>query len=233
MSFYGLSELKFTAPYFSAMDCILKGEEAIYCSSEITSGWNLFKAMQKHDVTSQEALIMKRGKSWFETNIVRINSAAADNFAKSVRDQQSGHTPVITPAPLNISEWGQPEYLAFWEELIRTRVSSIRFNPNWEYSNGCTFEFAVAVDKDIPILSSQGIPIPASVAIAAVKDAVTKIKGWNTEFDTAKLEANLERIRFSSEGPLSRKRPAGSIKIPLERTTDLATRGKGKNGNTR
>jgi hypothetical protein len=194
MSFYRLSELNFTAPYFSAIDCVLNTKEAIYCSSEITSGWNLFNAMRSHKVNSTEALKSKLTDAWYQKNIVGVNSELANDFARIVRDAQRDHTPVITPAPLMVPDWNQPEYLAFWEEIIRTRVKAVRFNNNWEYSNGCTFEIAVALDANVATLDLQGAPISASAVITRMRNAIQKIKGLDRDFDTSKLERNMERV---------------------------------------
>lgn len=211
MSFYKLSELVFTRPYFSAMDCLLNEQEAIYCSSEITSGWNLFNAMQTHHVKSPEALKAKLGAAWFEKNIVERNTKSADEFAKSVRGTLTDNTPVVTPGPLRIPFWDQPEYLAFWEELIRTRVMKVHFNDNWEFSNGCTFEFAVALEADKDAIDSHGATLSASAAVAKVTNAIEKIKKLDQEFDTKKLERNLERIRSSTvRERLSLQIPSGS-----------------------
>ena len=47
MSLHNLSNPKF-APYFTAMDCVLSGEEAVY--GELTSGPRAFNEMRKHGV---------------------------------------------------------------------------------------------------------------------------------------------------------------------------------------
>jgi hypothetical protein len=214
MSFYSLSELKFTAPYFSAIDCIRNDEKAIYCSSEITSGWNLYNKMRSHNVKSPGALKAKLGEAWYQENILKVNSQSANHFAKLVRDSQTDNTPVITPAPLKVPDWDQPEYLSFWEELIRTRVKAVRFNSNWEYSNGCVFEFAAARVANIDTLDSRGATLAVSAAIACVKNAIEKIKELDKDFDTTTLERNLERLHSAAAMPLPPKMPPTRIRIP-------------------
>lgn len=215
MSFYSLSELMFTAPYFSAIDCVLNETKAIYCSSEITSGWNLYSNMRSHKVKSPGALKAKLGEAWYQENIRGVNSQSANEFAKSVCDEQVDNTPVIAPAPLKIPEWGQPEYLSFWEEIIRTRVKAVRFNKNWEYSNGCTFEFAAALGANIDTLDSKGTRLAANAAAAIVSNAIEKIRELDKDFDTKTLERNLERVRSSvSAAPLPPKMPSARSKMP-------------------
>src|ERR1700746_2083113 len=123
MGLYSLSELRFTSPYFSAMDCVLNEDKAIYCSSELTSGLRLYNELRKHNLTSDEELKKQRGDNWNRKNIWELNVQSANSFAPSVRRAHK-ETVVITPAPLKVHDWGQPEYLAFWDELIHTRVKA-------------------------------------------------------------------------------------------------------------
>jgi hypothetical protein len=222
MSFYTLSKLIFTTPYFSAFDCLLNGKQAIYCSSELTSGWNLFAAMHANGVKSRKELEAKLGDDWVRKQVLDVNSKSANDFATRVRDRQTDGTPVITPAPLDVPGWGQPEYLAFWEELLRTRVETVRFNINWEYSNGCTFEFAVASGTGVETLDSNEKALSTPTGIACVRAAIDKIKGMNKDFDTSSLERNLERMRSSAplppkmqpsrtKGPNTRVRKSGTL----------------------
>ena len=97
---------------------------------------------------------------------------------------------MINPAPFKVPGWDQPEYLGFWEELIRTRVKAVRFNKNWEFSSGCTFEFVVAMKAEIPTLDAEGSEISFKTAVTSIEAAISKFNG----FDTKKLQVNLERL---------------------------------------
>jgi len=91
--------------------------------------------------------------------------------------------PVITLAQQldscrKVPGWDQPEYLAFWEELIRTRVKAVRFNKNWEFSSGCTFEFVVAMKSDIPTLDAEGNEINFKTAVTSIEVCDFDIRGF-------------------------------------------------------
>jgi hypothetical protein len=146
--------------------------------------------MRNQKVRSAQELKARLGEDWYQTNIVDVNMKGALEFARSVRLEQADGTPVINPAPLKVPGWDQPEYLAFWEELIRTRVKVVRFNKNWEFSSGCTFEFVVAMKSDIPTLDSEGNEIHFKTAVTSIEYAISKFEG----FDTKKLQINLERL---------------------------------------
>ena len=170
--------------------------KAIYCSSELTSGRRWYDALRQHGAKSNSALKEKLGEADYQLCYQRnmdANKGWAERFAAIVRHGQNDGTDVINPGPLSVPGWGQDEYNALWEQLIRTRVREVRFNRNWQFSNGCTFEFAVAFDAGIPRLDSQGEELDPYAAVALVGKAVA---GFEKEgFDVEKLQRNLERLK--------------------------------------
>jgi hypothetical protein len=99
---------------------------------------------------------------------------------------------MITPAPFTAPGWTQPEYLAFWETLLRTRIKGVWLNRDWQFSNGCTFEFAVAVDAGLPTSDCQGQLLPVEIAKDLIRDAIAVLDADG--FDTSALRLNLERV---------------------------------------
>src|SRR5664280_663146 len=196
MSFYSLSNSKFTRHYreevdmvFSGIDCVMNSEPAIYCSSELTTGLRLYEAFRKYNVKSVLELKEQAGESWVETNVSDVNIKSANEFASSLRHGLIERTSVITPAPFLAPGWSQPEYLAFWETLIRTRVRAVWFNRNWQFSNGCTFEFLVARDAGVSTFDSSGHDLDLRAGIELVETATQQLE--SSGFDTIKLRENL------------------------------------------
>ena len=183
------------------MECLRNGQMAIYCSSELTSGLKLYSVMEGEAVGSLKDLKGKRGDEWCDKNIFNVNKDEANRFAASVREGRKDSVPVITPAPFDVRGWDQAEYLAFWEELIRTRVAAVHFRDKWEYSNGCTFEYAVALDAKIDRFDQQGRRLEADKAISCVRNAIDEIAKMKGNFDTAKLKKHLGWIEASG-GPV-------------------------------
>jgi hypothetical protein len=206
MTFYSPTDSKFPRLYqeevqivFSAIDCVLNGEKAIYCSSELTTGLKLYEAMKNNGVTSRAGLEEKLGKEWVKLNIFAVNEKSANDFAQSVRHALSDKTMVITPAPFSAPGWSQSEYLAFWETLIRTRVKAAWFNRDWQFSNGCTFEFAVAQDAGIPTFTRDGNALDRQMGIAAMRSAIEQLS--KEGFDTSKLRESFERVGVPQLSP--------------------------------
>jgi hypothetical protein len=177
----------------SALDCALNSQKAVYASSELTTGRRISRLMQAHGVADSSALKQKLGKSGYESLLWNPNVAAATAFAQRLRAHLRGKEMVITPAPLLAPGWEQAEYLGFWETLIRTRVKKVYFNEDWQYSNGCTFEFAVAQDAGLPALDATGEPIPLDVGIRLIEAAVAELEADGVE--QKGLRANLTLLR--------------------------------------
>jgi hypothetical protein len=197
--FYNPTDSEFTRHYrdevkmvFSGIDCILHGGEVIYCSSELTSGYTLRKALLEHHLKTAAELKRQMGSDWFAKYIWDRNVKAAVDFAESVRANAPAKTLVITPAPFSAPGWSQHEYLAFWETLLRTRVRSAWFNRNWQYSNGCVFEFAVAKDAGLPTLDDEGKTLDRETGVALIENAIGQLE--EEGFDTKSLGENLARL---------------------------------------
>ena len=176
----------------SAMDCVLNGEQAVYCSNELTSGFTLYEALRRHGLKTEKELRERLGDAWYRENIFNRNAKAAAEFAAVVRANYSDGTVVITPGPFFAPRWIQPEYLYLWQQLLRTRIRSVWFNRNWEYSNGCTFEFAVALDSGVPTFKHDGQALDPVEGIGAVEAAVRQLESEG--FSTARLRENLELL---------------------------------------
>jgi hypothetical protein len=204
MDFYSKSAREFTRDHeeeidmvFSGIDCVLNDEPAIYCSSELTTGARLYAAFREHQVKTRDELKEKLGKPWFSANIFDANVKLGKQFAQCVRNRLTDKTIVITPGPFSAparENWSQREYLFFWERLLRSwRIKSACFNQNWQFSNGCTFEFAVAHDARLPTLDHDGEPLELEEGIQLMESAIDRLE--SDGFDTAELRENLARLQ--------------------------------------
>jgi hypothetical protein len=199
MFFCSLSDSTFTRLYreevamaFSALDCVLHRGRAIYAGSELTSGRRLYNAFREFRVKSVDELKQLKGKDWYGANVWDANVKSAQDFAAQVRQKDGGNTFVVTPARFSAPGWTHLEYLAFWEQLLRTRISATWFKSDWQYSNGCTFEFAVCADASLPTFDHQGNPLSVRQAAELIDAAIRELD--SSGFDTTKLRENLARL---------------------------------------
>jgi len=174
----------------SMADCFTRDEKAIYCSSELTTGIRLYTACLDNKLTDRYALADKLGKEWLRDNVFKVNETEANRFADEVQRKRQ-HT-TISPAALFVPEWGQHDYLGFWDKLIRTRIREVHFNENWQYSNGCTFEYSAARYAGLPTYDKNGLPLTPAEASKMIRQAIDLLttKG----IDTRKLEEHRNQI---------------------------------------
>jgi hypothetical protein len=179
----------------SLLDGALNGERALYGSSELTTGRRLYAMLRQYAVHDLSALREKLGQAELDRLFWQPNLTAAAAFAHVLRDRSGGRELVVTPASFSAPGWGQSEYLAFWETLIRTRFKAVFFNDGWEYSNGCAFEFAVAQSEALPTFDAAGEPLARAAGIERLTTAARELAGGG--FDTAGLRRALTWLGVS------------------------------------
>jgi hypothetical protein len=205
MIFYPPSNSIFTRTYsdetkmaFSALDCILNREKAIYASAELTTGLRVYRALREFHVKTAADLKQLKGAEWYGKHLWDPNVNAAKEFAAHIRAKVGKQHLVVTPAFFSAPGWKQPEYLSFWEELLRTRIHASWFKADWQYSNGCTFEFAVSTDAGLSTHDHHGEPLSVRQATELIRAAIRDLD--SSGFDTATLHENLARLGASAAG---------------------------------
>jgi hypothetical protein len=178
---------------FSALDCVLNGEKGVYASTELTSGRRAQAILREIGASRSSDLATHLDRDGYATRVWNPNAAAAMKFAQDLRHSLGGNQLVITPAPFLAPGWNQPEYLGFWETLIRTRVKSVYFNDDWEYSDGCTFEFSVALDAGLPTFDANREPLSVAEAIERIAAAIGYLR--HDAIDVSALSGSLERVK--------------------------------------
>ncbi|MGB9179064.1 MAG: hypothetical protein WCB68_07420 [Pyrinomonadaceae bacterium] len=178
----------------TAFDCVLPDNSATYCSSDVTTGKQFYKLLKKHGVQSGDGLKAKIGAITYKEiidNLVRENIQRGIAFTENIR--QRGTTNLINPGPLIAPDFEQQHYLYLWEWVIIKKVYETQFNEDWEYSNGCTLEYAISTKKGIPRLDHLGNVLELPHAIQKVERAVTDLQRSGIQADT--LECNLAHLK--------------------------------------
>jgi hypothetical protein len=103
---------------------------------------------------------------------------------------------VIDPTPLEAPDWTQLQFHAFWTRLITDYVGTVVFNEGWEYSTGCCYEFAAAVNAGANVLDDNLSPLPTAAALVLTKQAVERLakQGHRVEGLVAAREAIEEAV---------------------------------------
>jgi len=172
------------ATALSGLDCVLNGEKALYASAELTTGRRLYQLLREHGLGSTAALKAALGEEEYRRRVWEPNLAEALALARSLRQRFPGEL-VVTPAPYLIEGWTQPEYLTLWETVLRTRIKALYLSDDWEYSNGCAFEFSVAVDAGLPTFDAAGRSLPHQDGQARIAAAARNLESEG--FDASAL----------------------------------------------
>ncbi len=179
----------------SAFDCVLPDDAGIYCSSDITTGKKFYyDVLKKYTVRSEGELKEKIGEEEFkkiQTELIQFNVARGVVFAEKLRER--GRVNVVTPGPYFARGFDQQHYLYLWEWFIIKKVYEVCLNDDWEYSNGCTLEYAIAAKKGIPRFDHEGAAIDLQSAIERVEAAVNELRADG--FVIEKLVHNLGLLK--------------------------------------
>lgn len=190
----------------SAFDCVLPDDAGIYCSSDITTGRRFYyEVLKQYECRSDEDLRAKLGEDEFKqvhTKLIQANVARGMEFAEKLRER--GLVNVVTPGPFFAKGFDQQHYLYLWEWFIIKKVYEVRFNYEWEYSNGCTLEYAIAAKKGIPRLDHEGSFLDLEEAIERVEIAVKNLR--KERFVIRKLEQTLGLLKAIQQSQLSASR---------------------------
>src|ERR1700678_3988607 len=130
------------------------------------------------------------GSDGYKAKLLDPNEKEAIEFAREVRSHS--HHLALTPNTLFVPGWGQPEYLGFWERVIRTKCKTIFFNNGWEYSNGCTLEYLIGHQKSLPLFDRAGKAIPVNRAKQQILTAITELEA--DRFDVPELHRVLGKL---------------------------------------
>jgi len=179
----------------SAFDCMLPDDAGIYCSSDITTGKKFYyEVLMKYEARSEQELKEKLGDEQFkivQTELIQSNVARGVAFAEKLRER--GLINVVTPGPYFAKAFDQQHYLYLWELFIIKKIYEVRFNYDWEYSNGCTLEYAIAARKRIPRLDHEGNALDLESAVERVESALNELR--KERFVITKLEYNLALLK--------------------------------------
>jgi hypothetical protein len=183
----------------AAFDCVMPDDSGVYCSSDVTTGRRLyFEVYERHGVRSDDELKSKLGAERHAQvldELVRENIARCVAFTESLRSR--GLVNLINPGPLSAPGFTQQHYHYLWERVILKKVYEIYFNEDWEYSNGCTLEYAIGRRKGIPLFDHFGRELRHEEAVRNVERAVAELRSRGIRAE--KLERNLSLIKELSE----------------------------------
>jgi hypothetical protein len=166
-----------------------EGKKVVYLSTPITTGpryldWHRAAKNQAVRPSSADEFAMR-------------SSIMADNMQKVLPLKNSLHqffpdALIVDPTEINQKEWTQSDYHRFWAEVIRRWADIIVFADGWEYSSGCSFEYAIAMNLDLPAYGSELEVLSESRATELLTAAVARLS--EIDLDPSAAEAALDAL---------------------------------------
>jgi hypothetical protein len=131
--------------------CILDPRSAVYLSAPLTSGKNHWPSggyVSGLDLLGAPTL--GRDPS-FTREANRLHARA---IAGRLRKEMN--RVVIDPTAVSdFPGWGQDDYRYLWARVIEEYVERVVLTDNWQYSNGCAYEFLIATRCRIPNMDER------------------------------------------------------------------------------
>lgn len=141
-----------------------------YLSGPITGGkrfldWHRTKGW----VLSNAEYRRERRLAVVEPNIDAVQAAAQSERAAGRNTIEPGSFEA------DFKEWGQKEFLDFWEKVIEEHAEFVRFMDGWAYSAGCTYEYLCALRCALKTCDMQGEDLGPKRALELIDVALADI----------------------------------------------------------
>ena len=122
-------------------------------------------------ITTGRAHIDQEASQAAREDTIAHNKKRAHLAADRLRRALNGM--VIDPSRLlDIPAWRQSDYHAFWVSVIERFAERVFFLDEWQYSVGCTIEFAKAMESGLPTLTENLAPIDAAGGQSLIRAAI-------------------------------------------------------------
>jgi hypothetical protein len=113
------------------------------------------------------------------------------------RLRKESKDPIIDPTSVgDITGWTQNDYRSAWAQIIRAFAQRVLFVDGWQFSNGCAYEYLVAVQAGIPTLDEERAPIDIVKAANLLRAAISELS--SLDVDAEFLRATLAQLTLLS-----------------------------------
>ncbi|MGF1540574.1 MAG: hypothetical protein ACFCU5_09005, partial [Pleurocapsa sp.] len=131
---------------------VFNQDGVLYCSAPVTSGKRYIDWLER--IGKNFVDIDRADRSYHESHfkeVIEPNRKHAQRFIGQLREETEQI--VIDPTALTpIANWKQQDWRSFWQQVIERYVNTVFLINDWQYSNGCVYEFWVAQKNEIPTL---------------------------------------------------------------------------------
>lgn len=148
-------------------------QDAVYMSAPITSGKRLIEFHKRNDVQSNST--HNRNLENVFTQIVEYNRTHAKLISQKFRERIK--SVIIDPTLVaDIDGWTQDDYRFLWAKIIERYTNVVVYVDDWNYSNGCAYEFLVAKQSNIKTLNEMFNPLSIDEGIVLIQRAIEDLE---------------------------------------------------------
>ena len=147
-----------------------------YVSVPITTGRGYLDWCIRHSDGSRPST-----KAWaVRQEVSQANRRHAREVIVRLRMQLSGM--IIDPSRLvDIDDWKQSDYHTFWLKVIGRYVDKLIFVDGWQYSVGCTTEFAEGARLGLPLFTEHCRQLDVSSGLSLVRAALEEYQAAHVD----------------------------------------------------
>lgn len=155
---------------------VIDTDEVFYCSSPITSGKRYLDWLER--IGKNFADIDSADKTYHQHHyqeVIQPNRKQAQNFIQQLR-HKTGKIVIDPTAISHIPDWTQQDWRYFWQQVIEHYITTAFFINDWQYSNGCVYEFWIAKKKGIPTFNEHHKKLNIESGISLISQATVQLK---------------------------------------------------------
>jgi hypothetical protein len=146
-------------------------QETVYMSAPITSGKRLLEFKQNGSNSFTKSNYCEESS----IQIISHNRLHAKTVAQKIRTKLD--TIIIDPTLVgDIDEWTQDDYRFLWGKVIEKYAKTVIYIDDWNYSNGCAYEFLVAKQLNVKTLDERFNLLSLDKGILLIKNAINDLK---------------------------------------------------------
>lgn len=146
-------------------------QETVYMSAPITSGKRLLELRQN----GSSSLKNSSGFTDLSIEIISHNRLHAKTVAQKIRTKLNAV--IIDPTLVSdIDGWTQDDYRFLWAKVIERYVKTVISIDDWNYSNGCAYEFLVAKQLNLKTLDERFNSLSLVTGILLIEEAIDELK---------------------------------------------------------
>jgi hypothetical protein len=162
-------------------EAVLAPRSATYVSVPITGGRRALDARRAEG-----------GAAGSTAAVVAANLADARALVAAVRARTS--RPVVDPAAVGVvAGWTQADYREFWGNTILRYAAEVVFADGFECSDGCAYEFAIAVGAGLPVFDARGATLSCADGVRLLENGRLARRGAGAPTDV--VDDALTRLR--------------------------------------